>query len=106
MENPQLAYQKQSVMNVPPLKLVVKLYDLAIQASYREDSEKMRDILSTLIKGLNFDFEPADQLFELYRYCQELARQKKFEEFRELLEPIRDTWEEVSNRAPSENAPN
>lgn len=101
MENPQLAYQKQSVLNAPPLKLVVKLYDLAIQASYREDKQKMREILSTLIKGLNFDHEPASQLFELYRYCQDLARKGNFEEFREILEPIRDTWEEVANKTPS-----
>lgn len=100
MENPQLAYQKQSVLNAPPLKLVVKLYDLAIQASYREDKQKMREILSTLIKGLNFDHEPAAQLFELYRYCQDLARKGNYEEFREILEPIRDTWEEVANKTP------
>lgn len=99
--NPQLAYQKQSVMNAPPLKLVVKLYDLAIQASYREDKDKMRDVLSTLIKGLNFDYEPADQLFELYRYCQELARKEQYTEFREILEPIRDSWEEAANKGPS-----
>ena len=67
MENPQLVYQKQSVMNSSPLRLVVKLYDLAIQASYREDNQKMREVLSTLITGLNFDHDPATQLYELYR---------------------------------------
>ncbi|HBQ58068.1 MAG TPA: flagellar protein FliS [Balneolaceae bacterium] len=99
MENAQLAYQKQSVMDASPLKLVVKMYDLAIQASYREDNQKVRDILSTLIAGLDFEHKPADQLFELYRYCQELARKGKFEEFREILEPLRDTWEEAANQA-------
>lgn len=100
MENAQLAYQKQSVMDASPLKLVVKMYDLALQASYREDQQKMRDILSTLIAGLDFDHAPADDLFELYRYCQDLARKGKYEEFREILEPIRDTWEEAANQAP------
>jgi len=97
MENPQLVYQKQSVMNSSPLRLVVKLYDLAIQASYREDRQKMREVLSTLITGLNFDHEPAPQLYELYRYCQELARKGNYEEFREIMEPIRDTWEKAAN---------
>lgn len=73
------------------------MYDLAIQASYLEDSQKLKDILSTLITGLNFDYEPAGQLFELYRYCQDLARKNKFEEIREILEPLRDTWQEVAN---------
>lgn len=97
MHNPQQVYQRQSVMNASPLKLVVKMYDLAIQASYREEGEKLREILSTLIKGLNFDHEPAGQLFEIYRYCQELARKNEFQEIREILEPLRDTWEEAAN---------
>lgn len=85
-------------MNASPLKLVVKMYDLAIQASYREDERKLREILSALTESLNFDYEPAGQLFELYRYCQDLARKQKFGEIREILEPLRDTWEEAANQ--------
>ena len=81
-------------MDASPLKLVVKLYDLAIQASYREDDQRLREILSTLTKGLNFDHEPADQLFGIYRYCQDLSREGKFDEIREILEPLREAWED------------
>jgi len=105
MRNPQLVYQRQSVMNASPLKLVVKMYDLAIQASYREDDNKLRDILTTLIDSLNFEHEPAGQLFELYRYCQDLSRKQKFDEIREILEPLRDTWEEVANKNNAAAAP-
>lgn len=73
------------------------MYDLAIQASYREDGQRFRDIMSELIHGLNFDYEPSPQLFEIYRYCQELSRKDRYEEVREILEPLRDTWEEVAN---------
>lgn len=97
MQNPQLVYQQQSVMDASPLKLVVKMYDLVIQASYREDDKKLRDLLSALIQGLNFDYEPAGQLFEIYRYCQDLSRKGRFSEIREILEPLRDTWDEVAN---------
>tara|TARA_Y100001935_G_scaffold217449_1_gene189780 strand:- start:234761 stop:235078 length:318 start_codon:yes stop_codon:yes gene_type:complete len=97
MQNPQLVYQQQSVMDASPLKLVVKMYDLVIQASYREDDKKLRELLSALIQGLNFDYEPAGQLFEIYRYCQDLSRKKRFNEIREILEPLRDTWDEVAN---------
>lgn len=85
-------------MNASPLKLVVKMYDLVIQASYREEDQRVREILSGLIQGLNFDYEPAGQLFEIYRYCQELSRKQRFAEIREILEPLRDTWEEVSSK--------
>ncbi len=98
MRNPQLVYQQQSVKNASPLQLVVKMYDLIIQATYREDDKRVRELLSTLISGLNFDHEPADQLFSLYKYCQELSRKGGYEEIREILEPLRDTWDEVANR--------
>lgn len=98
MQNAQLVYQRQAIMNASPLKLVVKMYDLLIQATYRQEDKKVREILSGLIQGLNFDYEPAGQLFELYRYCQDLSRKQRFEEIREILEPLRDTWEEVSNQ--------
>lgn len=101
MQNPQLVYQKQSVMNASPLQLVVKMYDLVIQSTYREDDKKVRELLSALIQGLNFDYEPAGQLFELYRYCQDLSRKQKFDEIREILEPLRETWEEVALNKPA-----
>lgn len=98
MRNPQLVYQTQSVKVASPLQLVVKLYDLLIQASYLEDEKKVKDILTTLMHGLDFDHEPAEQLFSLYQYCKELARKKQFEEIREVLEPLRDTWNQVANK--------
>lgn len=98
MRNPQLAYQTQSVKSASPLQLVIKMYDLTIQATYREDEKKVRDLLSALIYGLNFDYEPSEQLFSLYQYCQDMARKQKFEEVREVLEPLRSSWEEVANQ--------
>ena len=105
MQNAQLAYQKQAILNSSPLKLVVKMYDLVIQATYREEDQRVREILSGLIQGLNFDYEPAGQLFEIYRYCQDLSRKKRFEEIREILEPLRDTWEQVSSKSVEQNQP-
>jgi len=99
MRDPQLVYQQQAVKNASPLQLVEKMYDLLIQATYREDGQKVKEILSTLIAGLNFDHEPADQLFAIYRYCQDLARKKEFEQIREVMEPIRETWDQVANKS-------
>ncbi|MFP8488624.1 flagellar export chaperone FliS [Gracilimonas sp. Q87] len=98
MRDPQLVYQQQAVKDSSPLQLVVKMYDLAIQSTYRKDGEKLRSIISTMISGLNFDHEPADQLFSLYHYCQNLSREGKFEEVREILEPLRDTWDDIANK--------
>lgn len=91
-------------MNASPVKLVVKLYDLAIQATWREDGQKLREILSTLVKGLDFDHEPAEQLYNIYRYCQDISREGRFEEIREILEPIREAWEESAVEVTVRNA--
>lgn len=91
-------------MNASPVKLVVKLYDLAIQATWREDGQKLREILSTLVKGLDFDHEPAEQLYNIYRYCQDISREGRFEEIREILEPIREAWEESAIEVTVRNA--
>lgn len=98
MKNPQLIYQRQAVKDATPLQLVVKIYDLIIQATYREDGQRVRELLATLISGLNFDHEPADQLFALYQYCQGLSRKEDFEEIRNLLDPLREAWEELANK--------
>lgn len=100
MQNPQQVYQRQSIQNASPLQLVVKLYDFVLQATYRKDQSRVREVLSTLIESLNFEHEPADELFQLYQYCQELAREEKYEEIRELLEPLRDAWDQVANGTP------
>jgi len=97
MQNPQQVYQRQTVLNASPLQLVVKLYDLVLQATYREDEERVKEVLSTLIESLNFDYEPADELFQLYKYCQDLARKQEYEEIREILEPLRDAWDTAAN---------
>lgn len=97
MQDPQQVYQRQAIMNASPLQLVVKLYDLLLQATYREDQKRVREVLSTLIESLNFEHEPAEELFQLYQYCQDLARKEEYEEIREILDPLRDAWEEAAN---------
>lgn len=97
MQNPQQVYQRQAIMNASPLRLVVKLYDLVLQATYREDEKRVKEVLSTLIESLNFDHDPSQELFELYKYCQDLARKQEFGEIREILEPLRDAWETAAN---------
>jgi|SRR5699024_3891126 len=102
MPNPQQVYQRQSIMNATPLRLVVKLYDLVLQATYRKDESRVKEVLSTLIESLNFDHEPADELFQLYKYCQDLARKQKYDEIRDILEPLRDAWETAANNEQQE----
>ena len=104
MQDPQQVYQQQAILNASPLRLVVKLYDLVLQATYQKNEKRVKEILSTLIESLNFDYEPADELFQLYKYCQDLARQQQYEEIREILEPLRDAWDEIANKEEPQKA--
>lgn len=98
MQTPQQVYQRQSVIQASPAQLVVKMYDLTLQATWREDAKRVRDLLTALINGLDFEQPLSNELFELYRYCQELTRSGDLAQVRELLEPLRDSWEEVARK--------
>ena len=89
-------YQQQSVLNSNPTKLVVKMYDLITQNCYLENGKKVNALLSELIHYLNFDYDLSAQLFEIYRFCQQLAKESKFDEIVEILITLRQTWEEVA----------
>lgn len=98
MKNPQQEYQKQAIKNASPTELITKLYDFAIQACHKKEKEEVQQILTALIKSLNFDYEISETLFSLYEYCQRQAEDEEFEEIRELLEPVRDAWaQEIAN---------
>lgn len=92
MKNAQHQYQRQAIKNASPTELIKQLYDFAIQACHKQDEERLQQVLSALIKSLNFDYDIADELYNLYEYCQRQARQGEFEEVRELLEPVREAW--------------
>ncbi len=94
MKNAADAYQRQAILNASPEELITKLYDIAIQCCYRKDDKKLVEVLATLIRGLNFDYEISGEFFRLYEYCQRQARKKEFDEVRELIEGVRDTWDE------------
>lgn len=94
MNHPQNKYQRQAIKNASPTELIQKLYDFAIQACHQQDKERLQQVLSALIKSLDFEYDIAGELYSLYEYCQRQAQKEEFEEVRELLEPVREAWEE------------
>lgn len=101
-----MEYQRQSVKQSSPEELITKLYDLAILSCYRNDKVKVKEILNTLIKSLNFEYEISSTLYELYDYCRNILDEEKYDEVRELLEPVRDAWIKgvVRNRIQNTNS--
>ena len=92
MNNPVQDYQRQEILSASPTKLISILYDFAIQACYQNDTNKLQNVLDQLINSLNFDYELADSLYDIYEYCKRQAKKKEFEVPRILIEDLRDTW--------------
>lgn len=94
MNNPVQDYQRQEILNASPAKLISILYDFAVQACYQNDNDKLQNVLDQLIKSLNFDYELADSLYDIYEYCKRQGKKREFEVPRILIEDLRDTWNE------------
>jgi flagellin-specific chaperone FliS len=101
-------YQAQAVKNASPTELISILYDLLIQSCHKQEQERAMDILSTLIRSLNFDYELSSDLFGIYEYCQRQIRKQNYQEVIELIDGIRDTWNEamVNNSKPKQGSLN
>lgn len=87
-------YQIQQIKNANPSELIGILYDMAIQATYRKDQNRLIKILSLLIRSLNYDYQVAENFYGVYEYCQHISNEGKYDEIRDLLSGIRDAWYE------------
>lgn len=101
-------YKEQEIRSATPAELVAHLYDFGIEACYREDQQRLLDVLSQLVKSLNFDYDISTEFYRLYDFCRQKARENQFEDARMVLENMREGWSEVvkvqrPNRKPTLN---
>lgn len=86
-------YLTQKIMSASPEQLVVYIYDTAIAACGRKDKVKALQAINLLIKSLNFeDREVALRFYQVYNTILEFIDRKRFDEARNMLAEIRDTW--------------
>ena len=123
--NPRAQYLRTRVMTASPGELLVMLYDGLLQrirqakicfqdgkwAKAGELLGNAQDILSELMGSLKREHAPqlVDNLFNLYDYCKrrliEALGGKNtdyLDEVHELLKPLRDAWQEASNKLRTE----
>ncbi|MCG0278386.1 MAG: flagellar export chaperone FliS [Thermanaeromonas sp.] len=120
LNNPYRAYQTNQVFTLPQEKLVLMLYDgllrfcreglTGIQAKdYEKAHESLiraQEILAELMAGLNFEAgEIAQRLYQLYEFMHRHLIQANIKkdagmirEVIDLLQDLRDTWEEATRR--------
>jgi len=98
-KNQFLNYQRNQIMSMNPLQLLIKVYDVAILSCKKRDMEKASKAIVELISALNFDYEEISLgLFRLYQYCLDRIKQGEFEESIRILEGLRESWTQVRQK--------
>jgi hypothetical protein len=91
-------YKNEQAFNLTPVEMVKRMYDLAIIAGKKNDTEKAQRIVRELIIALDYSHGAlAVQLFHLYQYCIKSLREDRVDEAISLLEDLRNTWAEAFN---------
>lgn len=87
-------YLTQKIMSAGPQQLVAYIYDAGIAACAKQDKEKAFLSVQELINSLDFDKGKSvtNTFYHMYRYLQEQLRKDNFEEVKEILTEIRQTW--------------
>lgn len=91
--NAQRGYRQQQIMTATPDQLILLLYDMALAACNQKDGSRLNRVLAELIDSLDFSYEEtAMGFFRLYEYSMSLAQKRKFDDVKEILSELRDTW--------------
>jgi flagellin-specific chaperone FliS len=87
------AYQREQVMNLSPVEVIQKLYDVAIVSCKKGDRGLAQRALNELIVSLNFDHkEIALGLYRLYDYCKRCIGEGRPGDAVSILVELRATW--------------
>ncbi len=90
-------YLVQKILTASSEQLIVYIYDAAIVACVRKEKVKASQAVQELINSLNFDSDKniAVKFFQLYHYILNQINSNNFNEARELLNELRETWSEA-----------
>jgi len=91
-----LRYRTEQILNLSPVEVIRKLYDLAILGCKKGDLALSQKALTELIGALDFSQgEIALKLFGLYDYCKRGLRKGATEEVLDVLQQLRAAWIEA-----------
>lgn len=88
--------QKKQVEIETPEQVILRLYEIGIEACWHRDQAKVGQVLRELIAALNFDYgEMATAYYNMYDYALRILEQQKYNEIRDILSELHDAWEQV-----------
>ena len=91
-------YFKEDSLNLSPVQVICRLYDVAILAVKKNDRELARRAINELIAALNFDYGEISQgLYRLYDYAKRQLRNGNTSEAIRVLQELRTAWGQAFN---------
>jgi flagellin-specific chaperone FliS len=86
-------YRKEHLGNLPPVRVIHKLLEIALQGCKKEDKTLATKALTELTLALNFEYQDiALGFFRLYDYCKQCVHKGNFADAIAILEDLRATW--------------
>jgi len=86
-------YQREQLMNLTPVEVIRKLYDVAIISCKKGDGALAGKAINELIVALNFDYQELSVgLFRLYDYSKRCVKANNYKDALMVLEELRATW--------------
>ena len=86
-------YKKEQLMNLSPVEVIQKLFDITIVSLKKNDVGRAQRALNELIVGLNFEAgDMAMQLYQIYDFCKRAIRKGEIDVTIGLLEELRSAW--------------
>jgi len=103
-------YRKNVEVNLHPIELLIKTYDVAIASLNKQDGDAAMKAVNELILALNFQDstpqsvrEVASGFLRIYKFCRQCIIRRKYEEASKMLQDLRDTWNESFQKHRREN---
>lgn len=89
-------YRNEQLMNLSPVEVIHRLYDVAIQAIRKNDVALAHRAINELIAALNFEYQDvALSLYRLYQYAKYCLRHGRNDDASEVLLELRSAWAEA-----------
>ncbi len=86
-------YMQDESLNLTPVQVIAKIYDVGIVACKRQDGEMAKRAINELIAALNFEYEEISLgLYRLYYYAKQCLRKGQYAEASGILEELRSAW--------------
>jgi len=91
-------YHQEQNLNLSPVQVILKLYDLVILSCKKNDKKMSIRALNELIVALNFDHkEMSVGFYRLYDYSKRCVFAGKFHDAEVVITELRGAWAQAFN---------